>query len=138
MNILTRKILRDDWSEHAEAAHKAMFDRIRRASTDRSDYTIFAYTPDEPLGYVTVRELDSESVYWQFGGAFPHKQKTINVLPIFRALLDAQLVLGAKRVTNLIVNENIAYIKLCLHCGFKIIGTRYYGGDVLVELMKEF
>lgn len=136
MKIDYEKLSREEWQAHAESAHAAVFDRHRPVSLDRSDYTIFLHTEQRAIGYATVRELDAESVYWQYGGAFPPLHK-VHRFEAFKHLLAAQKELGAKRVSTLVLNENVPYLKMCMAAGFLIIGVRCFKHEIYVELLKE-
>ncbi len=133
------KIDRDDWAaQWSELAHQISFEEKRPKEMERIDYALLVVNPlnGKPGGYCTVRELDLESVYWQYGGAFPETEKTISVGTMYEALVE-WFRFRYKRVTTLVSNENVAYLKLCMKYGFRIIGVRLFKGEVFVELLNE-
>lgn len=134
------KIPAAEWkSRFSESAHRAVFRTIKPASWDRIDYAwlLVRRDPGEVLCYVTVRETDHETVYWQFGGALPPAKGTTAVYRAFCTALSAQKK-RSKRVTMLIENTNTPMLKLAAKAGFLICGVRYYQGTVLVEHLLEF
>ncbi len=80
----------EKWSIFSEDAHRACFSELRPAYTDRIDYALLAHDPHDRgvLGYVTVRELDSESVYWQYGGAFQTIEKRSYVFTVYLKFVE--------------------------------------------------
>lgn len=139
MNIQIMKISAMDWKVHfSENAHLISFVEKRPASMDRIDYALLAVEPEKnALGFATIRELDAESAYIQYGGPFPTIKSTINIYKVYQKFLD--LMQGQyKRLTCLVENDNLPYLKLAMKCGFRIIGVRTFKGSILVELLKEF
>jgi RimJ/RimL family protein N-acetyltransferase len=135
-----KKISPEEWSELSELAHKLAFAKVRHASHDRIDFALLAVeTPSEnPIGYVTVRELDHEGVYWQFGGCLDERLRgTVHILRIYEAFC-AWASENCKRITTLVENTNESYLRLALRLGFEIIGVRMFKGTILVEMLKEF
>ena len=131
------KVERKDWDNLSGFAHLTVFNEKRDSSFDRCDYALLAEEKDTLIGYVTVRELDAESAYWQFGGAFPPGVKSHKIVEAH--LLGVHYMSSRyKRITTLIENDNYACLKLSFHHGFKIIGCRMFGGQVLVELLNDF
>lgn len=129
----------DQWSVFSEDAHRASFSEFRPAYMDRIDYALLAHDPDVkgPLAYVTIRELDADSVYWQYGAAFPTIAKGIHVVGIYQRFVDYMRE-SYKRITTLVENTNVAYLRLAMKVGFRIIGVRMFKGTILVELLLDF
>lgn len=125
-----------EWKGLAENAHVAMFSKSRPASMDRIDYVLVVDVDGVLGGYITVRELDAETVYWQFGGAFEWARKQSIVIREYDELLLAQKVL-ARRIVTKVENTNTSTLKLHLSRGFLIIGTEFWDGKTLVVLKKE-
>lgn len=132
------KLSPQEWSIFSEQAHLLAFDEIRPFLSERIDYALLA-TSDEnkPMGYVTVRELDDESVYWQFGGSFPETRGSMACLKGYRAFLDWHKERYA-RVATLIENTNIPMLKMAMKVGFLIVGVKNVQGKVLLEHSIEF
>lgn len=124
--------------EWAELAHKISFDEKRPGDMNRIDFALLVINKEknEPAGFCTVRELDNESIYWQYGGAFPGTIGTVYVAPIYDALID-WCKKKYKRISTLVSNKNVPYLKLCMKYGFRIIGVRLFQGEVYVELLNE-
>ncbi len=72
------------WALHSEDAHKIAFGKVKPASWDRIDFALLAVDDSEmPMGYITCREHDHETIYWQFGGAFPGTKGTCKTWLIY-------------------------------------------------------
>lgn len=132
------KLLPEEWKLLSEQAHLAMFSESRSSEMDRIDYALIITDEEKKLcGYLTARELDQDSVYWQYGGAFPGTHSSKKAFDVY-----GELILWAKRhykrITTLVKNSNVRYLKLAMHFGFRIIGCRFFNGEVLVELLNEF
>lgn len=122
----------ENWKELAEHAHSACFDTFRPKEKDRIDYTLLALDDDEkPLGYITVKEFDADTVYWQFGGAFIHLPPSQR----FSVYTDAieWTRKHYKRVLTRIENTNIVMLKFALKAGFLVQGVKHYQGTVNLE-----
>lgn len=129
----------ETWSrEWSEMAHKISFEEARPKEMDRIDFALLMINPlnERPGGYCTVRELDRDSVYLQYGGSFPETEKTISVAVLYSAMID-WLRERYQRVTTLVSNQNVGYLKLCMKYGFRIIGVRCFQNEVFVELLNE-
>jgi hypothetical protein len=81
--------------------------------------------------------MDAETLYWQFGGAFPGTIGTIHSFGCYEQFL-AWCGDKYSRVTTLIANDNLVMLKMAMKVGFRIQGIRYYGGDVLLEHVVGF
>ena len=127
------------WETMSENAHKIAFGKVKPASLDRIDFALLAVDQesDRPLGYVTCREHDAETLYWQFGGALPGTRGTVNSWGTYLALID-WCSSRYRRLTTLIENKNVVMLKMAMKAGFLINGIRYSSDSILVELVKEF
>ena len=72
----------------SEAAHKVAFGTIKPASWDRIDFALLAMCNEDMIGYVTARELDPFTVYWQFGGGLPPGVKSVRILKGYLSMLE--------------------------------------------------
>jgi len=126
----------EEWVKYSEDSHVAVFKEIRRSSLDRITYALAAIDSKGPIGYVTCRETDEESLYWQYGGALEHRYG-VAAYRGFEAFID-QAEKNYKRVTTLVSNENIKYLHLLMKFGFRVIGLRSFNGEVFLELLKSF
>lgn len=132
------KLGKEKWSYVSEAAHQAVFGELLKSEYDRVDFGLLAIDAekDEPIGYLTARETDAESVYLKYGGSFPPIKGTRNSLPAYLALLN-WLKVRYKRITTYVENTNVVYLKMAMHAGFRVIGIRNFKQDILLELFME-
>lgn len=127
----------DEWARgFSENFHKLVFKEIRPASYDRIDYAILVVKSEDVVGYVTVRELDNETVYWHFGGAVPKFRKSIIAARAIELALEFQKQRSKKLVTY-VENRNLPMLRFYLSYGFVIIGTRHYFGKTFVDMVKD-
>lgn len=134
-----QKIDKEDWKELSKRAHLIVFNEDKDPLKDRID---FALTVEEAessllLAYVTCRETDSDTLYWQYGGSFPGTKGTILSYRAVQALLR-YCQERYKRVFFYVENKNSAMLKMALKCGFLITGIRNYKNTILVEHLLEF
>jgi len=129
----------EQWREYSEGAHAAVFGKNKPAERDRISYALLSVDEktERLIGYVTVREHDHESVYWQFGGAFPALRNTTFPVRAYDEAIRYQQRLS-KRIGTYVENTNYPMLKMALKFGFLIVGTRNFNGNVLVDLTKEF
>ena len=130
------RLNKQEWTKFSEDAHAAVFGKVKPAEWDRIDYAWLVVQGDKPVSYVTVRELDHESVYWQFGGGFPWAWKSI-LMNMSLQLMLAEQAKVSKSVSCRVENLNYPMLRLALKHGFLIIGTRHIKTTTLVELAKE-
>lgn len=127
----------EQWQFFSEQSHSLAFDEHKPAGMDRITYALMAFEDGKPLMYVTCREHDARSLYWQFGGAFPGTKGTLKSHQAIEALL-ADAKTRYDRVTCLIENTNLTMLKMAMKVGFRIVGIRYAAGAILVEHRLEF
>lgn len=127
-----------EWASVSEEAHRIAFGTIKPASMDRIDFAILVTKEDVAVGYITCRETDNKTLYWQHGGAFPGTKDSIYSWPAYALCMDHCQGMGYDRVTTLIENTNLVMLKMAMKVGFKIIGVRNYKGAILLEHLKEF
>ena len=133
-------VSKEDWvRSFSEASHLVCFGKHKPSSFDRIDYAMLMADPETktPRAYITAREFDHETVYWQFGGSFPGTKGTVASLACFEAALE-HAKLHYKRVTFVVENTNFPMLKLAQKKGFVIVGLRNFNGTVLLEHMLEF
>lgn len=131
--IKITKVLPIDWKSVSKNTHAAVFGTVRDPDVDRIDFSLIVSINEVPLGYITGKELDSETVYWQFGGTLRKDFRTIRA---YQMCID-EMKKYYKRITTCILNTNQTMLKMAMHVGFLINGVRYHDGKVLVELVKE-
>lgn len=135
--IEVRKISKEQWKTMSEDAHLICFDEKRPASMDRIDYALLNVRDEIPLNYCTVRELDEESVYWQYGGAFPNTKGTVQSARSYARNIKWTFEQGYKRITTFVDNKNTEMFRIQLKCGFRVIGMRHFKNDLYLELLLE-
>jgi hypothetical protein len=134
--IVIEKIDALAWQDFSENAHRIAFSEVREAKVERIDYALLATEDSILYGYVTVRELDSTSVYWQYGGAFPPSEKSSKAVRTYQKFIEYSRA-QYERISTLVHNENIRYLKLAMSQGFRIIGCRMFNKEIYVELLLE-
>jgi hypothetical protein len=129
------KISQDRWRELESSAHLSVFGELLPPEYDRVDFALLAVekTQNQPVAYLTARELDAESVYLKYGGAFPPIKSTVNSVFIYREMMQ-WLQERYRRITTLVENTNTVYLKMALTVGFRPIGIRQFKNSLLVEL----
>ena len=130
------KLSKDEWATFSQDAHRAVFDEIRPAFMDRIDYALIFDVGGQSIGFATIRELDNESAYIQFGGKYdgvctPH----LAVEAI--SMLTEKLLTQYERITCLVRNDNIRFLKIALHVGMKAVGCRTFKNEIFLEMLKE-
>lgn len=137
MNISVRLLAQHEWKQLHDDAFKAVFGEHRPGELDRADFTLLVLDDNgDASGYVSCIEMDSETVYWQHGGATPQYQKTIYAIQGYRKLIEWCRT-DYRRITTRIENTNLAMLKMALHIGFIIQGTYNHKGQVFLELCLE-
>jgi RimJ/RimL family protein N-acetyltransferase len=132
-----KRISKEDWAMMSENAHLICFDEKRPSFMDRIDFALLNVRGDKPLSYCTVRELDAESCYWQYGGAFPNTKGSTTSYHSYRLFADWCFANGYDRITTYIENINTAMIKIALKVGFLIVGVRTFKNKIYAEFLLE-
>lgn len=135
MSVLLLHFTPEEWVKYSEDSHVAVFKECRPSGMDRITYALAAVDDIGVIGYVTCRETDSESLYWQHGGAVESRYG-IAAYRGFEAFLENAK--AYKRVTTLVKNDNIKYLHLLMKFGFRIIGLRCIVGEIFLELTFNF
>lgn len=135
----------EKWVELSERAHLIVFNETKKPDQERIDFALLVESSQGlPMQYCTCRELDKESLYIQYGGSFPGTKGTPQSLRCFQKILEwAEHYAAYKRISFLVENTNEAMLKMGMHCGFLITGTRYYKDKkdhthILLEHVKEY
>lgn len=124
-----------EWLTVSELIHGQVFKEYRSKELNRIDFALVAWKENEPIGYVTCRAFDSETIYMGFGGAF--KQKSADAVIGYFEILK-YLKERYKRATTLIENNNQAMLKLAMKAGFLICGIKNFKGSILLEHLLEW
>ncbi len=134
MKLSVDKLSPWDWARYSETAHLICFGEHKPVSLDRIDFALVCKSDSNLLGYVTCREIDEKTLYWQFGGAFPG---TKNSFRGYQTLIE-YCSTRYKRLTTLIENTNMAMLKMAMKVGYRIVGIRFFNGTILLEHIMEF
>lgn len=139
MGFFVTKIQSENWTRvFSEYAHLATFGVQRNRELERIDFSLLALDDkNSPAGFITCKEMDAETLYWQYGGVFPNYQKSLHVIEGYREFLSWSRQ-RYKRVTTRIENENITMLKMALMVGFRIMGVHLFDKKIFVELNIEF
>lgn len=128
----------DEWSSISEQAHSICFNEIRDPSLDRISFALLATDENQPTAYMTCKELDSETIYLQYGGSFPSVKGTCGSYRSYLAMLNHLMTMGYKRAGTYIENTNTPMLKFALKAGWIITGIRTFNGSVLLEHQLNF
>lgn len=139
--VRVERVEGDRWlAEFSANAHLAVFNEHMPPGLDRIDFALLAVQKlggeDKATAYLTARELDSESVYMKHGGVFESIKGTVYSIQTYRAFIK-YLIERYERITTLVENTNVAYLKFALALGFLIIGVRTFKGSIFLELHLE-
>lgn len=121
------------WSLVSEDAHILVFNELRSKDMSRIDFALVVWD-GKPLGYMTCRQFDMETIYISYGGAF---EKSFKVLEGYKAMLNS-LKESYKRATTLVENNNIPMLKMAMSQGFLITGIKNFKNQIYLELSQEF
>lgn len=135
MNIV--RYTPEEWQSVAEAIHSEVFNEFRGKEINRIDYVLVVWNEMEPLGYMTLRESDSASVYIGYGGILPNARKNIRSYGGYLMLL-AYLKNKYERATTLIENTNIEMLRLAFKVGFIVTGLKAFKEHIFLELTIEW
>lgn len=127
----------EQWSKYAEQFHFIVFNEYRSNEVNRIDYALTAWDDLDLIGYFTLRELDSDSIYIGYGGVIPKERKSMKSYNAFMELLG---FLKSKylRATTLVENTNIQMIKMYFKAGFLITGIKNFKNTIYLELSNEW
>lgn len=130
-------ITAEQWAKHSEDAHLICFGEKRPAEMNRIDFALLVEADGVPQAYMTCREVDAETVYMQYGGAFPSAKGTIKSFRAYQALLE-KLGEVYKYGSTLIENTNTPMMKFAMQAGLRVIGVRNFKESILLEHFIEW
>ena len=128
------RIEKEDWDKLSTDAHTAVFNEKRPSSWNRIDYALGIRSGLDIIGFATIRELDHESVYWQYGGGIPEFRNSPKMFKGYKAVADYCFENGVKNIQTLVENTNVVMLKMAMKIGFLIIGTKTLDGKTYVDL----
>lgn len=133
--INIKRFSKENWALISKEAHAAVFGTVRDSAIERIDFVLVATMDKSPIGYITAREHDSETVYWQFGGVLM-VHRGVSTLKAYMMAIE-EMRRSYKRITTCILNTNFTMLKMAMKVGFIINGVKVINGNTLVELVKE-
>lgn len=135
--IEVRKITSEQWDKLKHDAHVAVFAEL--PGTERVDFALITVKKDtdEIVQYVTIREYDSESIHWFYGGSFDKFKGTITAYRSMDALLSWARQ-NYKKLSFFTANTNFAMIKFGVKHNFQITGMRLVSNGLLLEHVINF
>lgn len=132
MSMVIHRMGAPEWRVLAERAHFVCFGKRLKPGWGRVDFALVGMGADAPVGFITCREENSETVYLEFGGAFPETKGTAAVWRCYQQGIE-YLLERYPRLTTSIENKNTAMLKLAMKVGFRIVGVRNFRGKVMLE-----
>lgn len=127
------KVPKEDWRVISKDAHLGVFGMKFEPVDERIDFALIAENElGVPMAYVTCREMDSKSLYWQYGGAFPGTKDTILSFRAYKEFCDWCMD-RYDRIFTHIENTNTVMLKMAMKTGFLIFGIRTFKEWTLLE-----
>ncbi len=136
--MIIERISLKEWKEkYMQDMYLASFSGERSKEIEVCDFVLIAKDIDQnAVGFITCHDMDSETVYWQLGGALPNVKNTVRVMSHYIHFIT--WCLGKyKRITTRIENTNLPMLKMALKCGFLIQGTWNFKNKIYLELCYE-
>jgi len=132
MELSVIKCSPDKWAHYSKDAHKAVFGEIREPELDRISYAMLIHNQEKPIAFTTCRELDSESLYLQYGGCFSGNVGIPSIRAFEAVLRESK---GKyKRISALVKNDNVNCLHMFMKFGFRAIGIRYFKNEIFLEM----
>lgn len=135
MSLSLLKLTPEEWRMSARDAHVAAFDEMPPEGYDNIDAALLVINTivDKPIVYITVKDLGGGEVYLKHGGAFDLAKNSTWAFSAYR-LAIAHLSESYNKMSTLVHNTNIKYLKMALSVGFKVTGMKVVEGNTLLEL----
>ena len=131
--MIVEKMSSKDWIDCMDSMYASVFDDVRPLSLERCDFVLIAKDNElDPVGFITCHEMDSETIYWQFGGALKKVKNSIHVMSHYVHFIT-WCTGKYKRITTRIENDNLPMLKMALKCGFLIQGVWNMKNKIYVE-----
>lgn len=126
------------WEMYAATANKELFGDMYPDEVYKDyDFVVLVTNEDkDKVCYSTVKELDKETVYLNFGGTFSKFRGKGLTNECFNKIVSC-LKDKYKRLGLTCRTKNIPMIKVGLNEGFEIVGMRMVYGFVNLELLYE-
>jgi RimJ/RimL family protein N-acetyltransferase len=133
-----KQITKDEWKLFSENAHCAIFEKHKNSNLEKCDFAILFYENEKslPLGFITCKELDSETLYYQYGGLFKDFRGKGFSTDLFKEI-SRWCHEKYKYVGFRVENTNLPMLKLAMNAGYKIVGIRNFHNYILLEHLLE-
>lgn len=131
-----QKFSKIEWGALAEKAHLVTFGEKRSVGLDTHDFAIVIKCNGKMGGYFTCHEMDSETLYIQYGGTTPEFAKSKFVYPGYIKMVSYCRE-QYKRIWTRVENTNLGMLKMALKAGFLVNGTSFFNGKIYLELFME-
>lgn len=131
-----KKIPYDRWLEISDVAHSVVFGEVRPTALERFSFALSIEADGFIGGFITCHEMDSETLYIQYGGVLPKFQKSIHAMHGYKMLIN-YCIENYKRVWTRIENKNKAMIKMALAMNFVPVGVSQFKDKLLLEMLLE-
>ena len=128
-----RRVSNIEWEKYADQAHFVAFGETNRSRLDRIDFCILVVCKGEVGGYITCKEMDSETCYIQYGAVFPNFAKSVYVSPGYLEMIR-HLTDRYQNVTTKVENTNFPMLKLAMKAGFTVVGTSKFKDKLFLDL----
>lgn len=132
--ILVKEIAPREWKALAEDAHLSVFDELWDKDLERIDFAMIMTMKetDQLISYATAQKVDEQTIYLQYGGAFPTYKGTPITFLSFKEMLT-HLKLKYSKIVTLVENNNYPMLRFYMKEFFLITGIRYFGEHILLE-----
>jgi len=138
VNFSVKRISSEQWTSHlSEDAFVIVFGDIRPRDLERVDFALLLSDEENELSaFITCKEMDSKTLYWQHGGVMPNYWKSVHVYRGYKKFIEwtSERYL---RVSTKIENTNLPMLKMALKVGFLVVGISVINGKLYLELNRE-
>jgi hypothetical protein len=136
--MIVEKVSLDGWKKDwIDICYPLCFNSSRPKELEKCNYALLVKEGAELVCFTTAIEMDSETVYWQFGGALEKFKKSFKVMTGYMLMVRWEKETH-KRITTRIENTNISMLKMAMAAGFRVHGTWHFDGKIYLELLNEF
>lgn len=121
-----------EWSQYSDQAHLLCFNESNRSKIELIDYALMVVDDSKPVAYTTIRQLDLETCYMQYGGSFPETKGSAVSFRAYECILN-ELKKDNKFINTYIENTNTTMLRFAMKVGFKIVGIKTIQNKIYLE-----
>jgi hypothetical protein len=129
------EVSKEDWKDLAKKAHQLVFVEDWDSDSERIDYALVTEEDGDLVQYATVKEIDKNNSFIQYGGSFPKYRNTKKSYESFGTILDWMFDKYSS-VGFLTENYNFPMLKFAIKKEFVITGMRVVRGHLMLEHIK--